>query len=94
MKVIHDYDNKRFYCVIDGKECVVQYHLDGDVIDFYHTYVPISLRGKGIARQLYDYIYSWLEENKRKGLKLIVKTSCSYAYKYFNELKDLNNSVS
>ncbi|MEM4637560.1 MAG: GNAT family N-acetyltransferase [Candidatus Woesearchaeota archaeon] len=85
MNIIHDEKNHRFYCVTDGKECLVEYSVEGDVIDFYHTYVPLSLRGKGIAKTIYDHVYDWLKGRERNGEKLKIKTSCSYAEKYFNE---------
>jgi predicted GNAT family acetyltransferase len=80
MDILHDEHDHKFYCVIDDKECVVEYLLDDDTIDFFHTYVPIEFRGQGIAKKLYDYISEWL-----KGKNLKIKTSCSYAEKYFSE---------
>lgn len=85
MDILHDEKNGKFYCIIEWKECVVDYYLEGKTIDFFHTYVPQSLRGRGIARKLYDHISEWLKEMDSQGKKLTVKTSCSYAEKYFRE---------
>lgn len=83
MEILHNEEYHKFYCVIDRKECFVDYKINGKEIDFFHTYVPVSLRGQGIARKLYDYIAVWL-----KGKNLKIKTSCSYAERYFkNEQK-------
>ena len=68
MDIIHDETNHKFYCIIDGKECLVEYFIDGSVIDFYHTYVPVSLRGKGIAKKIYDKIFDWLKEQKKSAI--------------------------
>ncbi len=87
MEVLHDEKHSKFYCIIDGKECFVDYSIDGDIIDFFHTYTPQSLRGQGIARKIYDHISEWLKEKESHGQKLNVKTSCSYAEKYFRENK-------
>lgn len=87
MDVIHDETNHKFYVLIEGKECFVDYSIDGDTIDFFHTYTPQSLRGQGIARKLYDHISIWLKKKESYGQKLNVKTSCSYAEKYFKENK-------
>jgi hypothetical protein len=87
MDILHDEKNHKFYCIIDKKECFVDYSIDGKTIDFFHTYTPQALRGQGIARKLYDYIYEWLKEKESRGQKLTIKTSCSYAEKYFKEKK-------
>lgn len=84
MDILHDDLNRKFYTIIEGKECFVDYSVDGDTIDFVHTYVPQSLRRRGIAHQLYDYISVWLKEKELLGKKFKIKTSCSYAKKYFN----------
>lgn len=78
MEIINDEQHHKFYCIIDGKECLVEYSIENNTIDFFHTYVPQELRGRGIARKIYDHISEWL---KSKNLK--IKTSCSYAEKYF-----------
>ncbi len=85
MEIIHDETNHKFYTIIGGKECIVEYAVEGNTIDFYHTYTPLSLRGQGIARKIYDHISEWLKEQDENGRKLKVKTSCSYAEKYFRE---------
>ncbi|MGV8151438.1 MAG: GNAT family N-acetyltransferase [Candidatus Woesearchaeota archaeon] len=87
MDIIHDEQFHKFYAMIDNKECFVDYSIDGNTIDFFHTYVPQLLRGQGIARKLYDHIYEWLKEKDKSGQKMIIKTSCSYAKKYFEEKK-------
>lgn len=78
MDIFHDEKNHKFYCIVDGKECLVEYSLEGNIIDFFHTYVPVSLRGQGVAKNIYDHIAGWL-----KGKNLKIKTSCSYAGHYF-----------
>jgi predicted GNAT family acetyltransferase len=85
MDIIHDEKNHKFYCDVDGKECVVEYVIIDGVIDFQHTYVPQDFRGLGMAKKIYDYIADWLTEQESQGISLKVKTSCSYADKYFNQ---------
>lgn len=87
MEILHDETNHRFYCIIDGTECFADYSTDGTTIDFFHTYVPQTLRGQGIARKIYDHVSTWLEGQEKNGRKLKVKTSCYYAEKYFSEKK-------
>lgn len=81
MELIHDTESHKFYCIIEGLECYVEYMVSEDGSwDFFHTFVPLKLRGKSIARQIYDEITKYLDENDIK-----VRASCSYAEKYFNE---------
>lgn len=81
MELIHDPEAHKFYCVVDGLECYVEYMISEDgTWDFYHTFVPVKLRGQNLARQMYDEIIKYLDINNIK-----VKASCSYAEKFFNE---------
>ncbi|HIH31926.1 TPA: N-acetyltransferase [Candidatus Woesearchaeota archaeon] len=82
MEINHDQTKHKFYCIVDGKECLVEYSIADDEIDFFHTYVPKELRGQGIAKKIYDHIAEWL-----KGKNLKIKTSCPYAEKYFISCK-------
>jgi predicted GNAT family acetyltransferase len=53
--VHHDNAARRFTADIDGVEAVLEYReLDGGTLDYYHTFVPQSLRGAGIASRLTD----------------------------------------
>ena len=78
MDIIHDKKLKKFYCIVDGKECYAQYSVvDEKTLDFFHTFTPPELRGRGIAIKIFDEIKKYLEENHLKP-----KTSCSFAEKY------------
>jgi uncharacterized protein len=85
MELIHNTEAHRFYCVVDGLDCYVEYMISEDGSwDFYHTFVPLKLRGQGIARKMYDELTKYLDEHSIK-----VKASCSYAEKFFNEEKNI-----
>ena len=43
---------KRFVMQQDGIECWMEYRQKGEVVDFYSTYVPPLLKGKGMASNL------------------------------------------
>jgi len=85
VKIFNDKKNHKFYCIVEGHECVAEYRIIGNTIDFYHTFVNQSLRGRGIAGMLYDAALRFVIE---KNLKVL--PTCSYARKYFEEnRKDL-----
>lgn len=39
---------------VDGQQAVARYEIDGEVVTFTHTFVPESLRGRGIASRLVE----------------------------------------
>ena len=83
MEVIHDIKNHKFYCIVDGLECFASYSvIDYKILDFNNTYTPTQLRGKGLARKLFEEIVKYLEENDLKAV-----ASCSYAESFFSEDK-------
>jgi predicted GNAT family acetyltransferase len=50
-EIIHE--NNKFYTIVEGLECHLEYMTDvDDSIVFYHTYVPPSLRGRGLAMKI------------------------------------------
>ena len=51
--VQHDETEGKYYAVIDGREAVCEYGPAGEgKLNFFHTYVPTELRGKGVADEL------------------------------------------
>jgi len=82
-KVFHNKLENKFYTIIGGKECKVEYDMVKDergnpVLEIYNTFVPEMLRGQGIAKEIYLEIIKYLDENKLK-----VRPTCSYALKFF-----------
>jgi predicted GNAT family acetyltransferase len=64
-EVIHE--NNRFYTIVNGMESHLEYEMYGDkTVVFYHTYVPESLRGKGLAKMIIKEGLDWaLSKNYR-----------------------------
>ena len=52
-------------------------YLDDNTVDIIHTFVDPNHRGKGIAKKLVEYAFSYFEE---KDINVIY--SCSYFKKY------------
>ena len=75
--VKHLVEQQRFVIEKDGFESVLDYELDGNSIDFTHTYVPTELRGQGLAEKIVRAGIAWAKE---QGYEL--HASCSYAAKF------------
>ncbi len=76
----HDQKNHKFTVIVGESECYLNYNLPRtNVIDFYFTYVPGDLRGRGIAANLVEAGLKYAEKNK-----LQVIPSCSYVNIYIH----------
>lgn len=78
----HNSDQSRFQWVEDGQLCVLDYHLQGDVMAITHTGVPAAVGGRGIAA---DLARSALETARARGWK--VRPLCSYVDAYMRRQK-------
>lgn len=67
-------DNKIVYMIGDTKKGVLEFRVNGNQADIYHTYVDDDLRGQGIASKLVLMAFEYFEKNNYE-----VKCSCSYA---------------
>lgn len=80
INIQHDQENHKFTVTIEGSECYLNYNLPrSNVIDFYFTYVPGELRGRGIAALLVEEGLKYAEKNK-----LQVIPGCSYVNIYIH----------
>jgi uncharacterized protein len=87
--VQHDPDGKKFYCVINGLECVMEYDLlDEKTMNVTHTYVPTELRNQGIAEAILTRAGEYAVREEMR----IVPT-CSYASYYFKKHKEFKMIV-
>lgn len=67
-------DNKIVYMIDNTEKGVLEFRINGNQADIYHTYVDDDLRGKGIASKLVEMAFDYFDENNYE-----VKCSCSYA---------------
>ncbi len=80
LDVKHDEKAGKYYALVDGHEAVCEYGKVGDgTLDFWHTFVPPQLRGKGIADEL---VRVALDDVMAKGLKVI--PSCWFVRVYID----------
>ena len=63
-------------------------YISSIVVDINHTYVDMSLRGKGVASFLLTNAFNYFRENNIK-----VKCSCSYAIKWISNHKEYSYLV-
>ncbi len=68
---------RRFELGIGDDLAVAEYRLDGRVITFEHTFVPESLRGRGIATRL---IEAALAKARSRGLRVVPLCETFVAY--------------
>ena len=89
MEIKHDITNQRFYTMVEGREAYLQYLIvDKNVLNYYKTYVPNELRGKGIAGKIVEAALNYAREN---NLKII--PSCSYVDIFIERNKNFEDLV-
>ncbi len=79
MVIEHDKDKHRFYVLVEGHTCLMDYTPlpDGKTLEYYHTYTPPELRGRKLAEAV---VTAAIEYAKANDFKVI--PSCSYV-QYF-----------
>jgi predicted GNAT family acetyltransferase len=81
--VIHQTDKQRFVVVLDGQECVLDYRLlPNHGVDFTRTFVPVALRGQGIAEKLVRTGIGWAREQAFE-----ITASCWYVSRFLKRGK-------
>ncbi len=84
VQIKHDQEAQEFSAQLDGDQAELAYALPEDnVIDFQHTFVPESFRGKGIANQLIETGLKYAESQKYK-----VIASCPAVSAYVRRHKE------
>jgi predicted GNAT family acetyltransferase len=81
--VTHNEAESRFETFVQGELSVCDYQLQGSRMIFTHTYVPTTLRGRGIAQKL---VTTALEHAKENNLKVV--PACSYVDVFIQRHRD------
>ena len=79
----HDSKNHMFEMTIEGcndKGYISYEYMNDKTLDLQHTFVPESMRGRGIAKQLAKFAFDYVVESNLK-----MKLTCWYLEKYINE---------
>lgn len=77
LNIQHDSAGQRFILSEGNASALLDYQLNGQQIDFCHTYVPPEFRGKGLAEKLVRHALSWAQQS---GLQ--IHASCSYVQRF------------
>jgi len=78
--VQHHPDRKRFEIQIAGDTAYAEYLDQGQALVLTHTFVPPSLRGKGLAGLLVQHVLNFARKEQKK-----VEPQCSYAATFMNQ---------
>lgn len=83
-QVQHQIEQQQFIIDLGSEQALVKYNLDPAALHlhFYHTYVPVSARGKGIANQLVATALDWA-----KAQNYSISSSCSYVQLFLERSK-------
>lgn len=78
LSIHHDQANHQFVTTVEGDRAYLAYmDLGKQTLDIYRTFVPNSLRGRGIAAALTEHALRYAES---QGYTVI--PSCSYVERY------------
>ena len=84
VKIIHDEEYQQFTVEMGEEDAELAYARPApDTLDFTHTYVPESARGKGIANKLIEAGLCYAEENG-----LLVIATCPVVEKFISKNPD------
>jgi len=78
--VKHHPDRKRFEIQIAGDTAYAEYLEQGQTLVLTHTFVPPSLRGKGLAGVLVQHVLNFARKEQKS-----VEPQCSYAAAFMNQ---------
>lgn len=80
MKITNNTDHQRFEVEIDGDYAFIEYRWHEGVIYLMHTFVPDSLRGRGLAQQLTQFALDTIRQEKWP-----LKVYCPFVTKYIQQ---------
>lgn len=87
--VTHDPANSRFAIALADGVAVLDYRrLDEQTLDYYHTFVPRALRGRGLASQLAEHALRYAADN---GLSVV--PSCPFVKAYVERHPEFRAAV-
>ena len=73
LNVQHDPATRRFVITMQGQEAFLAYRQHGTELDFYHTFVPETFRGRGMAERLVGAGYEYAQASG-----FTVRPTCPY----------------
>jgi predicted GNAT family acetyltransferase len=89
----HRFNNNKeiqnFELHVDGQRSFIEYEMEDDRVYLSHTEVPEEQSGKGIAAELVEKTFEYLESHNLK-----VVPGCSYVQTYLTRHPDWNRLLS
>ncbi|XP_032219336.2 protein NATD1 [Nematostella vectensis] len=80
-QVQHCDEAKAFFITLGNEKAILEYEKEGsDILNMWHTEVPVSHRGHGIAAHLAKAAFDFTVENNLK-----FRATCTYLQKYILE---------
>ncbi|WP_445428341.1 GNAT family N-acetyltransferase [Alishewanella sp. HL-SH05] len=73
----HLASEQRFTLTLADASAQLDYHVNGKVINFHHTFVPPAFRGKGLAEKLVRHALQWAQT---EGYD--IQASCSFVQRF------------
>ncbi len=86
--VTDNVDEQRFELMVEGQRAEAYYTLEGKIITFTHTDVPMVLSGRGVGSRL---IKGALDLARSRGLK--VKATCPFVSAYLGKHKEYGDLI-
>lgn len=84
--VQHDAGRHLYEVTVEGHRSVCEYEDVGGRRVFTHTFVPVELRGRGIAEQL---VRAALADARAAGLKVV--PACSYVARFIERHREFQD---
>jgi len=85
----HDESAKRFITTIEDQDCFLEYKdADEHTWEFFHTFVPESLRHHGIAAKLAEFALTFAKQHHKK-----ITPTCSYVMNFIAKNKRFRDLV-
>ena len=78
----------RYEATVQGKLCVAEYVIKGDRMIFTHTFVPVELRGRGIAEKI---VRAALADVRAQKLRVV--PACSYVARFIEHHSEYSDLV-
>jgi predicted GNAT family acetyltransferase len=81
--LLNNKESQQFEMYVDGKKSFIEYQQEDDVLYLVHTEVPEEQGGKGIAADLVEKTFNYIEEQNLK-----VVPECSYVQAFLKRNPD------
>ncbi len=88
MQIKVDENSGKIFAQVESLECVLNFRQKDAALDFYRTFVPDSLRGRGIAGQIVLFGLNYAKDKNKK-----VIPTCGFVRTYIDEHPEWSHIV-